>query len=510
MKRILQCIKDTYITNRIIGNFFRAVDANVGNAGTLDLFKLAGESTISSGRGPYVSGTNDPIELSRILLKFDLDPLRELTGSILDLNDSNFKCELSLSDVLGGQTLPSNFKIIAYPLSQSFDEGIGRDVSSFEDIGAANYVTASIQGDTVSTWFLTGANEIGYSGQENIDIISGSAETGDVFVVQEFPQGSEDLLMDVTKIVSATLVGLIPDHGIRLSFSGTQETDNKTRFVKRFASRHAQNTRIRPKLTVKINDSVQDNHEDFFFDLSGSLFLRNYHRGQPSNIITSNGSITGSNSLLLTLTSGSISGTYSQTVSASQYSVGNNFITGIYKADLSIPSNNQFLSGEILSAHSATFVETWTSLDGFEIFLRRNLVVNSINRSTFAKTLGELKLNITNMKSSFKSDEKIKFRVFAQDDQFDFKYTRLPLLSKSEIFNKVYWQIRDKLDDSIIMSFDDINNSTRLSTDSEGMYFDFYMKDLDVGRVYSFDVMIDFGGIKQVFNNVGGSFRVEF
>ena len=69
MKRVLPCVKDTYITNRIIRNSFRATDANVGAAGTLDLFKLAGESTIGSGSTPFVSGTNDPIELTRLLLK---------------------------------------------------------------------------------------------------------------------------------------------------------------------------------------------------------------------------------------------------------------------------------------------------------------------------------------------------------------------------------------------------------------------------------------------------------
>ena len=43
MYRILKAKKDTYVTNRIINNKFRATDANVGQAGTLDLFKLYDE-----------------------------------------------------------------------------------------------------------------------------------------------------------------------------------------------------------------------------------------------------------------------------------------------------------------------------------------------------------------------------------------------------------------------------------------------------------------------------------
>ena len=47
MYRILSASKDTYITNKIINNTFRATDSNVGQAGTLDLFKLYNENTLT-------------------------------------------------------------------------------------------------------------------------------------------------------------------------------------------------------------------------------------------------------------------------------------------------------------------------------------------------------------------------------------------------------------------------------------------------------------------------------
>ena len=67
MFRILSASKDTYITNKIINNSFRATDANVGGAGTLDLFKLYNENVIS--------GESTPLELSRLLLKFPIGPM---------------------------------------------------------------------------------------------------------------------------------------------------------------------------------------------------------------------------------------------------------------------------------------------------------------------------------------------------------------------------------------------------------------------------------------------------
>ena len=84
MYRILTASKDTYITNKIINNKFRAEDANLGQAGTLDLFKLYNESTIA--------GETAPIELSRLLLHFDLKPAQDMhNNSIIDVGSSNFK-----------------------------------------------------------------------------------------------------------------------------------------------------------------------------------------------------------------------------------------------------------------------------------------------------------------------------------------------------------------------------------------------------------------------------------
>ena len=81
MYRILTASKDTYITNKIINNKFRATDANVGKASTLDLFKLYGESTSGS------AGAD--IEISRAFVKFNLNPLRQITGSFLDINSKD-------------------------------------------------------------------------------------------------------------------------------------------------------------------------------------------------------------------------------------------------------------------------------------------------------------------------------------------------------------------------------------------------------------------------------------
>jgi hypothetical protein len=503
MYRILSASKDTYITDKIVGNSFRATDANVGQAGTLDLFKLYDESKIS--------GSSAPIELSRILIKFELEPLRALTSSILDLNSSNFKCVMQLSDCYGGQTTPTNFKLVVHPLSKSFDEGFGRDIVSFQDLDSTNFLTASSR-EGIVAWSGEGASNEGLLGSPDIDIItSGVLDVGITSLASEqvFTTGEEDLNVDVTTVVSATLAGIIPDHGFRIAFTSSQETDERTRFVKRFGSRHSTNTRFRPRLKITFDDSIQDDHENFFFDLSGSLFLNNFHRGQPSNILSGSGltPITGPDSLLLTLTSGS----YSASFTGSQHTIGGNQIAGIYSASFAINSQEPLLRTEILNAGSATFSEVWSSLDGTVPYLSSTLVIKSINRTGFSNEQNRLIVNVTNSRSVYRVTERARFRVHALDAAIGdgFKLSKLPLERKSVIFRNMYYRVRDANSGDIIIPFDTSTDSTKMSTDNKGMYFELFMDSFDIGRVYEFDILLRDRGVDQLFKNVGGRFRVE-
>jgi len=501
MYRILTASSDCYLTNKIIKNSFRATDANTGQAGTLDLFKLYDESTLS--------GSTTPIELSRILLKFDLSPLRQLTGSILDLN--NFTAKLKLFDVYGGQTVPTNFTMSVLPLSKSFDEGFGRDIVSFKDLDVANWLTASESGGIVA-WTTAGAGSIGALGSSTADVLDiGDVGAGNVSLesTQTFSSGEENLLVDVTTVVSATVAGLIPDNGFRLSFTGSQEEDTQTRFVKRFYSRHSTSKNKTPRLIVSFDDSIQDDHENFFFDLTGSIFLNNYARGVPANIVSGSAlsEISGQNCMLVTLSSGS----FSTIVTASQHSVGGNNIPGVYSASFAIPSNNNLLVTEIRNAASATFTEVWGSLDGTVPFLTSSLVIKAILPTAFNRSTRRLVISITNDKESYQKIEKPRFRVFAfdYDEADDFKVFRLPYETKSEIFRNMHYQIRDFHTKEIVIPFDTIDNSTRMSTDSKGMYFETYLDFFSPGRVYEINVLVRERGIDQIFEDLGAQFRVE-
>ena len=524
MYRILTASADTYITNKIINNNYRATDSNTGQAATIDLFKLYSESTSGSDINPK--------EISRGLVKFNLKPLRDMTSSFLDISHASFNCTLKLMDVYGGQTTPSNFTMLVAPLSKSWDEGIGRDVVTFSDLDSSNFVTSSASGNTAVAWEITGANKEGLLDSDNIDYItSGTLKTEDgiveLFKTQTFSSGEEDLSVDVTQIISATIGNLIPDYGFRISYSGTQETDTATRFVKRFGSTQHSNFYKRPKLIVKFDDTIQDHHESFFFDISGSLFLNNFHRGAFSNILTGTRGrvqgVSGSNSLLLRMTSGSTSrGTFFEKyITASQHIIGNNHISGVYSASFCMPSFtgtnppfrntvqfNSALVNEIKNAGSATFTEIWSSLDRTVGYLTASLVINSVNRTSFNNESSRLLLSITNLKDEYRFDDKVKFNVFAEDIDRPVKSKKLPFETKSQILTSLYYRLRDVQSGDIVIPFDKASNGTLCSTDSNGMYFEIYMNSLPKGRLFTIDFLLTEKGVDQVFTDVAAKFKV--
>lgn len=504
MYRIVQADKDTYITNKIISNTLRATDSNTGQAGTIDIFKLYDENTFS--------GESEPIEVSRALIHFDLtDIISAMSLGEINIDATNFTCSINLSDVYGGQTTPSNFTLSVYPLSKSFDEGNGRDVVRFEDIDVVNFITASISGAPI-LWALTGANYGGSLTTAGVDYFTqGDLSDGNGIVSfessQVFQTGQEDLNVNVTKIVSGVLAGIIPDAGFRLSFTSSQETDEKTRFVKRFASRNTTNTAKRPKLIMTYDDSISDQTQLFEFNTSGSIFLNSYTRGIQSNLLSGSSlaQLTGSNCVIVKIESGSISRFYS----GSQYTVGSVPTNGLYKTSFLVNSFDSdirsYLTGS--GASGLQFGVKWLSADKSVLYATGSLNIGSRETTYFSQTPERYFINITNMRSSYKNDEKFRFRMFIDDFNKEIVFAKTPLENTGVVVDKCFYRIRDFESDDIIIPFHD--PGTKASNDSSSHYFDIFMSSLPRGRTYTFDFKIVNKGQEIIINDVAAKFRVE-
>jgi len=505
MYRILSASKDAYITNKIVDNKFRATDSNTGEAGTLDLFKLYNESLIS--------GEENPVEISKLLIKFPIEEIKQMdTDKVLDISDPSFKCYIKLHDVYGGQSTPSNYKLIAFPLAKSFDEGSGKDIVKFSDLDSVNFITASIVNGSPVDWDSPGASSLGSLGDNNVDAyVSGTLNPAigkeSLSVEQYFEKGNEDLVLDVTKIVSGTVSEIIENNGFIIGFSGSYEENDKTYFVKRFASRNSTVTAIRPKLIVKFDDSIQDNHEDFIFNVTSSIYLLNYHYGNLSNILAGKeaAEVSGENCMKLKISSGS----FEKVFNVSQAKRGRHSIEGMYSSSFSISSYEESLYEHINTSGSLTFNEIWTNNDETITYLSSSLKIQKENRRTSnTKNQNNLLVSVLNVNDEYQSGERIKVRVFAEDRDRDISFSKSPLEKKSEIFHEMYYRIIDSFDGKILVDFDISGGSTRLSSDSEGMFFDVYTDSLPKGRVYSFDFLIRRNGVNSIIKDVASKFKI--
>jgi hypothetical protein len=492
---ILTASADTYITNKIVDSL-AAVSGNVGQAGTIDIFKLYDESF-------EVTGAN---ELSRALLRFDYGRLRSLTSSILDLND--MRAVLKLRHISAGQPVPSDFTISVFPITANFSEGLGRNISSYSDISAANFLSSS----TNVLWNTPGADASGTLGDTGIDYITrgdllDGAGVRSLEFKQNFPIGNEDLAIDVTSFLSASMVGILPQPAIRLSLTGSEEQDDITRFVKRFASRHVKDPTLRPSIEVYFDDAVQDTRQSMLFDVTGTLFLTNNVRGVRKNIVSGSSltQISGDNCLIVDLMTGSFTASFTGSqYSAVEPSVGMYYVNCVIRSnDTRIVTGTTGLSNFISASGSVTFNEKWRSIDGSVVYKESELTFNKNDPGGNVYATDALIAHCSgpqNLPGDRTAVIRAKFFDLASEDTVSkFAIEKKPLQLTSVLYRA--FDVNDK---SLIFDFDAIG--TKASLDENGNFFTVYSDTFPYGRPVTFEFLVEYNGKQTIVSSNGYTF----
>lgn len=491
--------KDTYITDRIIDGA-RSTKSNVGTAGTLDLFKIYGYS---------LSGSSyDNHELSRALLHFDLTTLFDLyDASSIDPTDQSFYAKLVLCDVYGGQPTPRNYTLSVCALSRSFDEGLGKDVVFYSDKDSANYVTSS----SGNLWLSEGCSLSSSVATDSCDYYIGDYRT-----TQSFLSGEEDLSVDVTTIVSGVLTRTIPDAGFRIAFSDNYEVDYKTYFVKRFASRHAYDESKHPKLVVGFDDSYRDTSVGMSYDENARMFFHYYRNAEPANLYTTAfGSLTGSNCILLKFQLPISGGVHNFLFTGSQLYLGTNAVTGVYYADIHISSSNTHVRAQqALSGSNLKFTPIWGSIDSSVSFKTGSVVtVYDNNRGTSRRIPKALTVTTSGLNPTHTREETVNLRINVFDAEsptvFLVKTPKNSPATFQNVVSDAHYSVRDAVTQEVVIPFDTTKNSTRLSGDTESLFFSLDMSNLVDNRTYVIDVMLKVYGTFQTYRNVSPVFKVS-
>ena len=251
---------------------------------------------------------------------------------------------------------------------------------------------------------------------------------------------NQDLIFDVTNAVSSSIKGLIPSEGFRIGFSGSYDSDNKTRFVKRFASRHVNNKLIVPRLRIVFDDELSDETENIFINKSCKALLKVKKGLSSSNLFdNSNAELTGDNCGVLEISSGS----YSQSVNFSQVdmSSNNNRLKGIYQATFTIPGNNPYVK-KALKANSEGFdVDLiWKTSDSEITFLTKKALVKNDDYSSF--NVSDVSISFKNRKPEYTEREDIQLSCSAVLNSIHYNASKVKK-SPDNFSEKLYYKISE-------------------------------------------------------------------
>lgn len=457
---------DTTIVNAYFPNSLtRAVYSNMGAADSLEMFSI------------YISGSET--QKARILVKFPITEISasRASGSLPASGSVNFI--FNLYNVEHPETLSTRYYASVRPISSSWDEGFGLDLENYYDIGLSGST-----GYGANWKFCTNSPSPTTWGQDGADYFNGYEKTF------YFDNGTEDLRVDVTKIVEDQIAGVIPNNGLLISLSGAYEdgTNQVTYYTKRFSARSSEYFYKKPSIEAQWRSVINDNRGYFYYatpnlstsDNNQNIYFYNRVNGVlkdlPSSVIPLVSIYNESNQLL--------------TSSIPSEKV----ITGVYKAIVNITGSSE----EYLS-------DVWYS--GSTAFYTGSINAN-IRQFDDSSTLKEYVISMVNLKASYKQTEKPAIRIFAREKDWSptiYKIANEELNSLT--FNNLYYKIVRIVDNKTIIDYGiSPIEYTLCSYDKNGNYFDLDMSMLQSGYAYAIKLMLVNGDIKTEFKN---SFRFK-
>jgi len=437
--------KDTFITNERLNGGTPLTSSNCGASEILHVHKQAGFDLTAS--------------FAHAITEFDLAELVDVTGSA-----TSIAYWLKLTDTQHDQTLPSSFDLEVQALSQDWDEGRGRDVDFFSDKGFANWDKAKSN----SFWSVPGASGSG-------PIIS-----------THFDTGHENLDVDVTSIVQEWLSGNITNNGFLVKISSSLEADDKDYYVKMFHGRSTHFLDKRPFLEARWNDAASDDRNNFFFGISGSLFLNHVVHGQLVNIPEVG---TGQIGVRVVDASGTV-GIFT----------GSHYLPGQYSVTFALPSAS--FSGSLFRDIWFDLATTprWYMTGSFGI-------ANDLN-STNVQTKRYF-VNVTNLKDVYDLDESPRLDLFVRPNDYNpARVLTASLDANGTVVTRGYYRIVNDRTDEVVVPFGTGSlQYTKMSYDQKGNYFKLFMKSLSLGNVYRIMFLLDVDGQRQYIDQ-GFKFRV--
>lgn len=442
----LYATKDTWITDTLIPGDQNPTNANQSNLGanpTLQAYKVTS------------SFPSLPPELARILVNFDIGFLSQSIASQL-IPSASVSYFLNLTDYPLKDTVPTSFDMFVYPVSASWDEGVGADYLAFSDLGWANWLS----GTSVSPWQNAGG-----------DFVSGSLSAS-----MHFDTGTENLVVDVTSIVSSWLSGTLAPNGFMVKLGNTEETNGNDYYRKAFYSRQTTYAANVPFLEARWNDVRKDNRKNFAFNQSSSLYFYNLIRGIPQDLsaaplVRLQDHVVGN--------SASFIGTF-QSVHVA---------TGIYAANFWITNTASF---------SSSWVDIW--LSGNQTYVTGTFSPLVLTGTTY-DSYPTFVADVSNLKRIYRSDELARITVNVRPrnyNTFVLPIASGSLESQKMFMENMFFSVLDNNTGDVIIPFSTGSVAySQLGYNANGNFFNLWMNSFVPGFTYRLLFLIEFNAFEK-------------
>ena len=374
-------------------------------------------------------------------------------------------------------------------------------------------------------WTTAGGDyhEVGYTAGQNLPHYK-----------KYFEDGTEDLEVNITALVEEWIdvnSKTDPDrtnYGLLLKLSGSFEdgTRKDSFYTKKFFARSSEFFYKRPAIEARWRDFKGDDRENFYLSSSlvpgednlNTLYLYNYTRKGLVNIPA--------------LSTDSDGGDQAAGTPVIKIRLYNSASTG--KSPITFPvgggvtalmgANPDYAFGYLVEKgiYSASFAYTgsatslydvWCTLGNKEVVTGSSITVKTHNAS-FSSEDTELVTKITNLKSSYKTSEKVRMRVFSREKNkspnlYDVSTRTTPV----KVVENAYYRIFRVIDGLEVISYGSGSvgvqtQYSRLSYDKDGNYFDLNMSLFESGYQYAIELVFDIDGKHKVQDKTF-KFRVD-
>ena len=430
----------------------KATGSNMGAADILEVFQVYGQQATSSS------------ELSRILIQFDTTAIASDRTDLKIPASGSVKFYLNMYNAAHSSTLPENFDLTISAVSQSWQEGNGLDMVNYTD----------------KTYEGTGSNWIQARHSASTDNGRWTSTGGDYFTdssssfSQNFPEGYENLEKDVTTLVEQWLdsggnvLGSKNNYGFGVKLSDNLEAATKSYYTKKFFARGSEFFFKRPTIEARWDASTKDDRGNFFASSSlapandnlNVLYLYNRIRGRLRNIPA-----VGTDDIevsLYTEAGGSQIGT---TFTGSYVSAG------VYKCSVYADTTD------------TSIIDVWHSAS---VQYHTGSIAVKSQKAQVLDEDGRYLVTIPNLNTNYYKSDIARFKLYVRPKKWSpTVYTVSQATPENTIIPSASYEVFRIIDDLVVIQHDTgSNQTTMMSHNVSGNYFDLDMSSLETGYDY--------------------------